>query len=82
MGEPFPVHPRIERRLGLLIVEWVWSSDTYAWDDSSKRPITGIKWHMSDVKCDDILSCDCGTSDKDSQMSSCDHPVQIRKIIE
>ena len=36
--------------------------------------------HTSDVGSDGILSCDCGTNDKDSQASSCDCPVQIRKI--
>ena len=27
---------------------------------------TCINWHMSDVECDDILSCDCSLEDEDS----------------
>ena len=41
-------------------------SDTQAWDGSKKRPITGINWYMSDIECNDILSCDCKHKDTDS----------------
>ena len=27
---------------------------------------TCTNWHMSDVECDGILSCDCGADDEDS----------------
>ena len=28
---------------------------------------TCLNWHTSDVECDGILSCDCGTDNGDSQ---------------
>ena len=52
----------LELREGVgLFVAWngAWSSDTYGWDDSRKRPITGINWNVSDIECNDILRCDC-----------------------
>ena len=60
------MHPGINRR-----GEWnlVWSSDTYAWDDTWVEVTTCTKWYTSDVESDGILSCDCGSdNDNSSEM--------------
>ena len=48
MGEPFLVCPEIERRGETSQWNLVQSSDTWAWDDTRKRTITGVQWHTSD----------------------------------
>ena len=30
------------------------------------RVITCLNWHTSDIECNGILSCDCGTDNRDS----------------
>ena len=46
------------------------------------RVTTCLNWHMSDVECNGILSCDCGTDNGDSpkrllRLSSTDKLNQI-----
>ena len=44
----------------------VWLSDTNAWDDTCRgMSHSSRNWHMNDVDCDGILSCDC-SEDEDS----------------
>ena len=45
----------------------VWLSDKDSWDDT-QRDVTSYKiWHMIDVECDSILSCDCSYNEDSSK---------------
>ena len=54
MAKPFPTHPGIERRVtqipGMTHVGITIGHHIY-------------KWHMNDVECNGILSCDCSSDE-------------------